>query len=247
MAAKIRQHSLPVFALIAAAIIVVTSGCAVRRVRLHMNKERRIVKLKGAESVKAQVIMKAGDLEIDGGTAGADLVDAAFTYSLDSWKPKIGYDRHGKTGELRIVGPEQVSSFFQSRTINRWDLQFNDDVPIELSIRASLGDTNLQLGNLDLHKLRLSSSAGDANIDLAGKWKHDVDVNIATGPGDLVLRLPKDFPVRVDIDTGLSDISAPGFKTDDDAYINDAYAPSKKSLNIKIKHQAGDIGLELVE
>ena len=245
MTPRIRRHGTVIIALLAVGITLVAGGCAVRRVKLNVRRDKRVVKLRGVESVKAKIVMRAGELTIDDG--GKSLLAANFTYSMDSWKPRVDYDVRGKTGELTIKGPKRVSSFFQSRAINHWDLRINNDIPLELSVKSNLGDSNLQLGDLNLYNFKLSSSAGDAKLDFDGDWNHDVDVDINTSMGDLLLRLPEDFGVRVDIDADLSDINAPGFKIEDGGYVNDAYADAKNKLDIRVKHQAGDITLEMVD
>ncbi|MCK4267851.1 MAG: hypothetical protein KAX16_03375 [Actinomycetia bacterium] len=224
---------------------LLTSGCtAVRRVDRKIKKDVRTIGLKGAESVRAEIIMGTGKLSVSGGVAR--LLEAKFAYDIGRWKPEVDYDVRGDTGILSIRQPSEVAIFI-SGIRYEWDIRLNDKVPLELSIDLGLGDSDLSLGSLNLDELDISAGAGNTRLDLVGKLNHDVDVNVDQGLGNLELRLPKDSGVRVDIDKGLGNIKASGFKMDGDYYVNDAYADSGETLNIEIEQGAGNITLKVVD
>lgn len=220
------------------------SGCsAVRRVEIKTVSKTRFVKLKGAESVRADIAMDFGELRIDGNAD--DLLKAKFRYSRNIGEPRIEYDVRGDTGDLTIRPPRNRSLVWERK--DKWDLSLTNEVPIELSIDLGFGESGLALGDLDLEELDVSAGAGNATIDLTGDWDHDVDVSIEQGLGDLKVLLPKDFGVRVIVDLGLGNLKRDGLKRDGGRYINDAYDDAKNILDIEIDQGAGNIDLEVVD
>lgn len=225
---------------------LLVSGCSVvRRVELKTVSKTRFMKLKGAESVRADIAMDTGELRIDG--EAGELLKAKFRYDSGFGEPQIEYDVRGDTGDLTVRPSRKRPSPFAPGMKNRWDLSLTDAVPIELSIDLGVGNTKLDLGDLDLEELDLSGGAGNTTIDLTGDWDHDVDVSIDQGLGSLELRLPKDFGVRIDVDLGLGELKANGFKLDGGDYVNDAYAGAQDVLDIRIDQGAGEIVLKLVD
>lgn len=227
-------------------------ACApIKRVKLKMESETFIVKLKGAKSVRADIDMDAGRLSVGGGAD--DLLDAKFTHGANIFAAEVDYDVRGDTGELSIrPGKRGRSVFDGGASLNKgsslnWALKLNDEVPLELSISLGVGESNLRLADLNLDELDIQGGAGSIALDLDGRWQHDVEVSIDQGVGSLDLRLPKDLGVRVDIDSGIGGIHADGFKLDGGDYVNDAYSDAKHVLEIELDQGVGSVTLELAE
>jgi len=65
----------------------------------EMQRESRSIQAENAQSVRANLKMGAGELNL---TGGADqLMEADFAYNVANWKPKVNFDVSGETGELR--------------------------------------------------------------------------------------------------------------------------------------------------
>src|SRR5918995_4443382 len=65
-----------------------------------MQHESKSVDPKDAQSVRAQLKMGAGELNL---TGGADqLMEGDFSYNVADWKPKVSYDVSGDKGELMV-------------------------------------------------------------------------------------------------------------------------------------------------
>ncbi len=239
-----RRVVMTMIVLVIAGLLV--GGCsAVRRVEVKTVSKTRFVKLKGAESVRADIAMDAGELQIDGKASG--LLKAKFRYDRNLSQPSIEYDVRGDTGDLFIRPPRHKSLIQIAGTRNRWDLSLTDKVPIELSIDLGAGKTVLALSELDLEELDISGGVGDTTIDLSGDWDHDVDVSIDQGLGNLKILLPKDLGVRIDVDLGLGNLKRSGLKNDGHQYVNDAYDDARSVLDIEIDQGAGNIDLEVVD
>jgi hypothetical protein len=251
-------------AFMAIVVMLLASGCA-RGVRVgKLQTESQSVELGGAESVRVEINMGAGELDVAG---GADkLLEADFTYNVAELKPQVEY--RGRTLTVQTPDVEGRASLWDIDDYRyEWDLWLNDDVPMEMSVEVGAGNTDLELGSLSLTRLDVEAGAGNVTADLAGassltrvnvgigagnvtvdltgNWQDDLDADIRGGVGELTLRLPRDVGVRVDVEGGLGNVNASGLKKDGSTYVNDAYDDSEVTLRIDIEGGVGNVNLKL--
>jgi len=253
--------------LVAVMVLLLTGGCIGRGPRLRigaLKTESQSVELGGAESVRVEIEMGAGELDVAGG--GGELLDAGFTYNVAEFKPQVNYS----DGLLVVRQPEvegRASVWDIDDYRYEWDLRLNDDVPMEMSVTLGAGRTDLKLGSLSLTGLDIEAGAGEVTVDLSGApsltrlnvkmgageldlnltgdWQADLDAQIEGGVGGATLRLPRTSGVRVEVEGGLGTINARGLTKDGSAYVNDAYGQSDVTLRIDVKAGVGAIDLEL--
>ena len=253
-----------VLAAIAIALFAAT-GCDEGARIGDLQTKSETIELGDADSVTVEIEMGAGELDVSGGTG--ELLEATFTYNVDELDPKATYSddrllvQHGdaKGG----IGTFLDLDDFR----NEWDLRFNEDVPMEMSIDLGAGRTNLTLGSLALSSLDINAGAGDVDLDLSGSqslnqldydmgtgkvtldltgdWQSDLDAAIRGGVGDLTLKLPSDVGVHIEVDTGIGSIDTSGLSKDGDTYINDVYGESDVTLRINIDGGVGKIDLRV--
>jgi len=217
--------------------VALSRGVGTRR-NVH---EVESVERRGAESVRVQIEMGAGELKVAGGAT--KLLEAAFDYSGAEGKPKVAYDVTGNQGQLTVT--QSGGRVHIGRTHNNWDVRLANDVPLELKIEMGAGQGTLRLGGLLLTKLNVEMGAGQATVDLTGDWKKDLDANIEGGVGSATIRLPRNVGVRVHATGGIGSINARGLRREADAYVNEAYGKSAVTLRLNIEGGVGEINLEL--
>ena len=217
-----------------------------------------------AEQLEADITLGAGDLTIDGGNTA--LVFAEFTYNIEAWEPETETDTNGTVARFTARQPEYEGIPIGDEIINRWDIHFNDTIPLDLAIDLGAGESTMALQGVNLEKFRLNAGAGDVNIelgsgnltevdisagvgdldlDLTGNWGTDADINIDGGVGKISLLLPKDVGVIVNLSVGVGDINASGLNVDGDSYTNDAYGSSDVTLSIDFTAGVGEIRLQV--
>lgn len=235
------KHILTVLALL---IALALAGCG-SRVRVGaLQTESQTVELGDAESVRVEITLGAGDLTVTGGAE--KLLEADFTYNVAELKPQVGYTdgvlvvRHNDTDGLPVL--QNITDFR-----NEWDLRFDNDTPISMTVDMGAGNSELQLAGLSLTELEVKLGAGTSALDLSGDWTRDLDAAFDTGAAAVTLRLPRDVGVRVEVDRGPTAIFASGLTQDGGVYTNAAYGASDVTLNIKIEAGIGQINLEIVE
>jgi hypothetical protein len=250
-------------------VLLVAGGCIGlgRRLRIGaLQTESQSVERGGAESVRVEIVMGAGELDLAG---GADhLLDADFTYNVAEYRPEVAYSNDVLTiRQPDVKGRASIWDLDDYRY--EWSLRLNDGVPMELSVNLGAGRANLDLGTLSLTGLDIDAGAGEVavdlsgassltrlnvemgagrlNLDLTGDWQGDLDTKIEGGIGGATLRLPRGVGVRVEMEGGLGTVNAKGLAKDGSVYVNDAYGRSTVTLHIDVQAGVGAIDLELEE
>lgn len=248
-------------------VVVLAASCTESVKTGPLVEESHSVELGDAETVRAEIEMGAGKLNIKGGSH--DLLDAEFKYNVAEWKPEIEYSVAGTRGDLAVRMPPGQGYRLGRGVKYEWYLSFSDDVPVDMSVELGAGESHLLLaplhlerltvkagagavlvglgGSRALSKLKIETGAGAVHVDLAGEWAHDLKADISGGIGMVTLRLPVGVGVRVDVSKGIGKVNAPDFVKQDGAYVNEAYGKSDVTLSIDVETGIGAINLELEE
>src|SRR5215210_7716412 len=159
-----------------------------------MQDESKYVDLKNADSVRAQLKMGAGELNV---TGGADqLMDGDFSYNVSEWKPKVSYDVSGGESELLVKQGGANSGSLDGKARNEWDISFNEEVPTDLVVQMGAGESDLDLDSLTLKGLDLKMGAGKSTVDLTGDYAKSFGATIEGGVGEVTVMLPSGVGVK---------------------------------------------------
>ena len=210
----------------------------------ELQRESQAVNLENAESVRAHLVMGAGELKV-GGAADA-LMETDFSYNVADWKPEVNYEVGGDAGELSVEQGSGEGTPFGGDARNEWDLRFNDEVPTDLVVEMGAGESDLDLDSLTLTGLDLEMGAGGTTVDLTGDYEQDLEATIEGGVGEASVRLPSEAGVRVNAEGGLGEVNADGLRREGESYVNDAYGDSEVTLEVDVKGGVGQINLEVV-
>jgi hypothetical protein len=209
-----------------------------------MQRESKSVDLKNAQSVRAQLKMGAGELNL---TGGADqLMEGNFSYNVAEWKPEVSYDVSGDEGELVVRQGGTEGSNLGGDARNEWDISLNDELPTDLVVQMGAGESDLDLDSLTLTGLKVQMGAGKTTVDLTGDYAKDFDSRIQGGVGEATVMLPSEVGVKAKAQGGLGKINAEGLERVGDSYVNDAYGESNVTLNVDVQGGVGEINLEVV-
>lgn len=201
--------------------------------------ESRSVELDKAESVRVELKMPVGEMDVRGGAQ--KLLDADFTYNVPEWKPDIRYNSTGAIGDLVIE--QHGSSSSSGNKKNHWDLRFNDKVPLDVRAQVGAGEGRLNLGSLSLRTVNVEMGAGTLRLDLRGTPTKDYSVHIRGGVGEATVYLPKEVGISATASGVLGDISITGLHKTGDHYVNDAYDRAPVRIRLDIQGGLGSIKL----
>jgi hypothetical protein len=220
------------------------AGCGSKARVGALQTESQSVELGDASSVRVEIAMGAGDLQVTGGAE--KLLEADFNYNVAEVKPEVEY-----TDGTLVVRQPDVKGLPALQGItdyrNEWDLRLSNEVPMDLSVDVGAGVGDLQLAGLPLTGLNVNLGAGEYTVDLSGDWVRDLEVTIDVGAADIRVRLPRDVGARVKVEAGPHTIEATGLTQDGDVYTNAAYGVSEVTLQIDMEAGIGQIHLEIVE
>lgn len=208
----------------------------------EVKPETQSVDLGSASTARVQIEFPAGELKVEGGANS--LMDASFRYNVDNWQPQVKYSENGAQAELVVSRqPGADKTVVKSGLINEWEIQLSENVPMDLVILTAAGNSQLELGRLDLSSLTIETGTGATNVNLDGAWQHDVNVTIRGTVVDLTVNLPAEMGVRVGMETGLAKVTANGLIEDNNGYINQAFGTAPYTLTLKLETAMGSIVL----
>ena len=207
----------------------------------ELKSETQSVDMDSATTARVQIEFPAGELKVEGGASS--LMDASFRYNVSDWQPQVKYSENGAQGELLVSQHGNDKLPVGGGLINEWTVQLANDVPMDLTIITGAGNSELNLGALDLSKLDIQTGAGVTNVNLEGAWQHDLDVSIEGGVGELTVNLPAAMGVRINKETALVNVSADGLIVDGNGYVNRAYGTAPYTLTLKLQAGVGSVVL----
>jgi hypothetical protein len=126
--------------------------------------------------------------------------------------------------------------------VNAWDVVLTPDVPLDLHLDLGSADGTLDFSSLQLLGLQIVGDGGDASVDFGATLVRDLDVTLDTDGGNATVAVPGDVGVRVVVVNGES-ISADGFDTTGNAYVNELYGTTPVTLTVTIDAGGGDVRL----
>jgi len=209
----------------------------------EVKSETQSVDLGSSSTARVQIEFPAGELKVEGGANS--LMESSFRYNVADWQPQVKYSENGEQGDLLVSQPGDDKLPVGGGLINEWTVQLANDVPMNLTIITGAGNSELNLGALDLSKLDIHTGAGVTNVNLEGAWQHDLDVSIEVGVGELIVNLPAAMGVRVDKETALVNVSADGLIVDGNGYVNRAYETAPYTLTLKLQAGVGSVVLKV--
>ncbi|MGH9573377.1 MAG: toast rack family protein [Candidatus Acidiferrales bacterium] len=234
--------------LIAVILLILLLGLGVWRtgrrniVRGSEQHNTKSVDLQGATAVTANLNFPAGQLNIDGGSG--HLVDADFSYVGNSANagPQMDYNVNSGRGQLNVSENNDEVRF--GTHDDRWDLHFNNNVPLDLTLQMGAGESNLHLADINLSHLEVHMGAGQMLLDLTGPRKQSLSADIHGGVGQARIRVPKDVGVRAHATGGIGSVNTHGFTKQGDDYVNASYGKTPTSIDLSVEGGIGEIDLD---
>ena len=160
--------------------------------------------LGSAETARIDIDLSIGETTITALEDSTNLLEAEITH-LGDLEFKVSGE---ETKTIRLREKDQHLRFdwfdiFEDQNL-RWDVSLSPEIPMDLSINGGVGESDLDLSELDITKLELDSGVGDMTITLPATGSK-YEVNVDVGVGRVELRLEDGIDVTVDIDGGVGD------------------------------------------
>ena len=206
-----------------------TSGPVGPVVREHHTVERG-----AAMSVRLEIGMTAGELEVKSGAKM--LFEGDFDFNVPALKPEIAYAVDGTTGTLK-VSQGSASGNYE----NSWRLSLDETTPVDLHLTLGAGDAELVLGRVNLQRLAVRLGAGDVVLDLRGMPAKSYKVTVQAGAGDTTIRLPAGVGISASTSGLIGDSNVSGLEKRDGRWINPRAEASPVTIDLQVQHAIGDL------
>lgn len=195
------------------------------------------IDLDKSEMARVSIKLGAGELQVDGGSP--KLMDADFEYNIASWKPIVRYDASSFRSQLRIEQPGGVHG--GSHVDYKWNLRFNDKMPLDVVMELGAGEARMNLGSMNLRSVEVNVGVGEVRVDLRGKPTRDYSVNINGGVGHATIYLPSDVGVIANAKGGIGDLTVRGLEKRGGQWINAAHENAPVTIHLDVNGGIGQI------
>jgi len=223
---------------LATAAFLTLTGCIVEEDSGRTEHEAKTVDVGKAESVRAEIDLGAGQLNIKGDAT--KLLEADFTYNRRDWRPEVTYDGNSFRGLLTIrQGNHEGGGVHLGNNQYKWDLRFNDNIPLDIRVNCGAGEGILDLQHLTIRDLDVNMGVGRVEASLPPEPKKDYDVRVHGGIGEAVLHLPSKVGVVADASGGIGGIQAEGLEKRGGRWVNDAYENRSSPVTVHVQVQGG--------
>lgn len=248
-----RAVPLVLAALLALVATAFATGC--RQVRLEdvpgakgVSSETTRVPLGTAQVLDTTIRMHLGVLRLRAAETSSAALEASFIRVPGEWQPEVGYSVDATKGALVVRQPDAPQGFCIPDDGNEWSLALARSVPTTLTLELGLGESTVNLRDVDVRRLDIAAGIGKATIDLTGPRDNDVAGRINCGVGDLTLIVPKDVGVRITGGGGgIGTFEAPGFSRTDEALVNPAWNEDGTTIDLKLTQGVGKVTVKSVE
>ncbi|MCL6574472.1 MAG: toast rack family protein [Bacillus sp. (in: Bacteria)] len=195
-----------------------------------------------AKELELELSIAAGEMIV---TNGADeWVEGTIEYNIDKFMPDVSYQLKDGKGIGVIEQAKKVNT--TGKIKNKWELNLNKTIPIDLIVNSGASQTKLDLKGLKLRSLEVDAGVGDITIDLGGKWKNSFDASFELGIGKSTIILPRDVGVKIDSSKGIGKLEMGDFISKGDGiYVNEAYENADIIINLKTELGIGEAIFEL--
>lgn len=210
------------------------------------NEKEVTIEQDDAQSLAVQIDFDAGTLDISGGST--NWLDASFDYKNKKALPKVKYNQKRKKGVLTVKAESKIFGVNRVNQNNHWDIQLNNEIPIDLDVDMGVSKATLNLNEIQLNKLTIDGGVSDSTIDLSGERKNHLQGYIDIGVGQMTLLLPKQTGVKLSIDKGLGKLDLKDFVSQgNNVYTNKAYDRNEAAIELDIDIGVGSLKVDLAE
>ncbi|MBT3712601.1 MAG: hypothetical protein HN736_11395 [Anaerolineae bacterium] len=177
--------------------------------------------------------------------------------------------------EYEVDGSEinyYLSSDWESSTITSfsgfekqklsWDLSLTEEIPLDLDISLGVGESNLDLSDIQVTDLSLGIGVGQTTVVLPeGEYEAyiaggvgqsiitlpdegQIKLNVDGGVGEIVLYIPNDMATKIYVDRGIAGLSVPsGYTQSNDVYTSSNYDEGEEYLELHLDQGIGNIAV----
>jgi hypothetical protein len=200
--------------------------------------------LDGATSAQVEIAFGVGRLQLHTLPPDTPLLIAGELIhdERSSLRAEEHFEMRGSVAHYALTSRGSSNSFpFGSQSQDtRWNLMLNRDVPLDLTVRTGVGQSDLDLSLLKLTDLSINTGVGETTVIMPGSG--EVNGVINGGVGELIIQIPDGMAARIDVKTGLGNSQIAGeFERNGDVYMSPGYETAVDRLNLELRAGIGQV------
>lgn len=227
-------------------IIIIASfliGCTYNSTN-KVREQNNTFNVSNLKTVNVGINLKVGTLNIN--SSNSNNISSKIIFNKSEWKPIIEDIKNNNSEDLNISQPNMSKISKSNKDINKWKLNFSENVPVNMTIKTGVGDVTADLRKVQLNKLDIDMGTGKLNLDISGDYKKNLNVNLNCGVGETTIHFPKNIGVKVKIKKHFiaKAIDSTWFTNNGDEYTNSNYGKTNVTIYAIVNANVGKINIE---
>ena len=196
-----------------------------------------------AERGQVEIDFSVGKLRIDALQEGSGLLEGRIDL-LAGERLTESYQQDGGTAKYRLGSTGRVG--FAGLNLRAqepmWDLELTREVPLDLTIRAGIGSSEVDLSRLTLTGLRVKNGIGEMKLTLPRSGEFAADVK--GGIGEVTIIVPDGMSARIRGEAGLGRLDVSGqFVPVANGFESPGYASARDRVDIDVSGGIGQVSI----
>lgn len=228
-------------------VMTFLSGCDAQSRERYINRPdyrmvpHHVVESPTAERAEMYFRMRKGNITV--GSQALALMVSKHRYKSPVRAPRLEFQELDKKAFLSLTQEliPSIGVFGFGDAMNEWDVQLTPALPLDLTLEFGRGQGRLDLGGVDLERLRIYNQKGDLEIDLSGKqMTKDIIIWMNNHHGDIRLKIPVGAGAQITTVRG-AEIEAPNFTKEKSIYTNERYKQSAYRIFVDVQSLDGKV------
>lgn len=201
--------------------------------------------LQGATSADVRIMAPLARLNLVGSTQGALLVAGSLEQPAGE-RVAVSYAVSEARGRFGAVSSGSGPRFLPFQRAALWNLTLSGRVPLGLEVETGVGESSLDLRELQLESLTVRTGVGRTTVQLprAGVFPATVE----GGVGEIRVRVPQGLPVLIHVNTGIGDVSVSShFTRSGNVITSPSYSANSPAVELRIGGGIGSIRIDTTD
>lgn len=218
-----------------------------------------------AKDAEIKIDSSVGAFSVASLDDGDNLIEGMI-YSVPQERIEESYEKDGSTINYYLGSnwdggfPGSLSQHEKSKLA--WELYLTEDIPIDLNLSLGVGESDIDLSDLQVTELDLNIGVGQVKVELpAGEYaayveggvgqtivtlpdEGQIDLKVSGGVGEIVIYIPEEMAAKINVDRGIAGLSVPnGYSQNEDTYTSANYNGSDSYVNLELDQGIGNISI----
>lgn len=206
------------------------------------NSQQQVISYPANElPLELHLDLAVDNLRLGAGSDAANLVRADVDLTANA---AVNSDHRVQANRNIVRLGTQNRSFFSlpfgSKQLGSWQVLVNPRAPLDLSVDAGVGNSDLDLTGVNLEHLDFNAGVGNVSLTLP---RHSTyRANLDGGVGQLTVIVDPTSPIAIRVDTGIGSVRMPtSFRQEGKTYYSPGYESGLVASEIRINAGIGTI------